>query len=160
MRIPIPLAESSPYNQTPGSWHSSPTRVGRMIHAPRAVIGLSLILAVGCHRAQPASTPAPVAPTRDGEVTLKIVNHGRLDVVIFVVHGGTRERLGESIASATRTFQYSMRRLGAGRDFYLFGDPIGSTTKNAQSETILAENGLTVIWTLEDDLRRSSIELR
>lgn len=129
----------------------------------RAVIGLSLILAVGCHRSQPATTPAPAtpaAPARDGEVTLRIVNHGRLDVVIFVVHGGARERLGESIASATKTFQYSMRRLGAGRDFYLFGDPIGSTTKNAQSELIVAENGLIVIWTLEDDLKRSSIELR
>ena len=128
------------------------------MRAFRALIGFSLALAVGCHRTQPE--PGPLIPPAQGEFTLKVINHGRLDVVIFVVHGGTRERVGDSIASATKVFQYSMRRLGAGRDFYLFGDPIGSTTTNARSETLVAENGLTVIWTLEDDLKRSSVEIR
>jgi hypothetical protein len=122
-------------------------------------LALSLVLASACHQqSAPNTNPAP-APL-SGEFTVKVINHGRLDVVIYVVHSGSRERIGEATASATATFKFSMRHLGAGRSYSLFGDPIGSTTENAQSETLVAENGELVIWTLEDDLRRSSVEVR
>jgi len=101
-----------------------------------------------------------VAPTPQlGELTIKVVNHGRLDVVIYVVHGGTRERIGESTASATVSFTFGMRHLGAGREYSLLGEPIGGRTA-ARTETLVADNGQLVIWTLEDDLRRSSVDVR
>jgi hypothetical protein len=92
-------------------------------------------------------------------VTFRIVNHGRLDLVIYVVQSGARDRLGQSTASTTTPFTYAMRRFGAGHEYYLVADPVGSLT-TGRSETLVAAKGQLIIWTLEDDLKRSTIEVR
>ena len=128
------------------------------MRSPRVLVAIGFALGLACRHA-PVGEDRAEAPLPDGELTIKVVNHGRLDVTIYVVHGSTRDRLGASTASLTTSFKFSIRRLGAGREYYLLGDPIGSS-RTARTETLIAEDGELVTWTLEDDLRRSSVEVR
>ena len=59
----------------------------------------------------------------------------------------------------TTEFTFSIRRLGAGREYYLLGDPIASP-RTARTERLVAEDGQVVTWTLEDNLAKSSVEVR
>jgi hypothetical protein len=93
-------------------------------------------------------------------MTFRIVNRNKLDVAVFVVHGGTRDRIGQATASTTTPFTYALRRLGAGREYYLLGDPVGAVGATVRSENLAASQGRLVIWTLEDDLKRSTVEVR
>ena len=88
--------------------------------------------------------------------TVRIVNNNALDVVLYIVHDSRRERLGQATASTTANFEFRLRRLGAGREFALQADPIGGR-QPVRTETLLARDGSIVTWTLESDLRRSSV---
>ena len=83
------------------------------------------------------------------------MNHYRLDMVIFLIHDGERERVGTALASASSSFTVPARLLGQGRELLLLGDPVGST-EQVQSERMVVQPGQYVEWILESRLARST----
>jgi len=91
-------------------------------------------------------------------VTVMIVNHHALNVNIFSVAQGRRDRLGEVTAARSASFRLHTRRL-PGNELQLRADPIGSS-RPVTSELLRVSVGDLVHWTLESDLARSHIEVR
>jgi hypothetical protein len=91
-----------------------------------------------------------------GEIALKVTNHNYLDVVIYVIHNGQRTRVGTVTGSSAAIFYLPGRLIGQGREIRLYGAPIGSTSY-ASTETLIVQAGQEIEWTLETDLRRSSV---
>jgi hypothetical protein len=112
-----------------------------------------ILAAAACH----ANTGANAEDDSD-VVTLSIVNHNRLDVVIYNVADGHRDRLGDVTAATTRNFTLHMNRFPAG-EIQLYADPIGQLT-GQRSESVRPLPGQTVEWTLESDLQRSFISIK
>ena len=138
-----------------------PSRFGggrtRRLWVLASIAVLPVFASTAC-RAPRTGQPQPPPPAL-GEVTIDVVNHHWLDVVVYVVHGGRRDRLGTATATATTEFKLPIRLLDAGRDYRLVGDPVGSRAAVA-TETLHAEAGEVVTWTLESDLARSMVTFR
>ena len=120
------------------------------------VLALLLVLsAVSCKKHVDLALPSAEVP-ENASFTIKIVNNNRLDVVLYVVHDSHRERLGQATASTTASFEFRLRRLGAGREFRLEADPVGSPNP-VRTESFLARDAMILTWTLETDFRRSNV---
>ena len=91
-------------------------------------------------------------------VTLNIINHHRLNVTVFNVIMGRRDRLGEVTAASNASFKLHLRRLPTS-EIQLFADPIGERT-GVTSEVLHVSAGDNVDWTLETDLARSHAAIR
>src|SRR6266853_4558211 len=98
----------------------------------------------------------PAVDVPEGEIALSITNHNFLDVVVYVVHDGQQTRVGTVTGSSSAIFYLPGRLLGQGRELQLLGHPIGGTDL-ASTETIVVQPGQYIEWTLETDLRRSSV---
>jgi hypothetical protein len=108
---------------------------------------------------------AACTPFRNGQpedqtdvVTVMIVNHHALNVNIFSVAQGRRDRLGEVTAAGSASFRLHTRRL-PGNELQLRADPIGSS-RPVTSELLHVTAGDVVQWMLESDLARSHIAIR
>jgi hypothetical protein len=112
------------------------------------VIGL-----MGCH--PPPATPASVLDDAT-EISIRVVNRNRLDVMVYVVHDGLRTRLGLAPASMATDFNLALRLLGAGKEYRLVADPIGLRIV-VTTETLHAVAGDEVTWSLEDSFARSTV---
>ncbi len=113
---------------------------------------LALTVASACFRRHRASQDTPAA----AGVALSVTNHHWLDVVIYVIHDGQRTRVGTVTASSVQTFTLPPWMIGQGREIRLVGHPIGGV-QVAQTETLTVQPGQYIEWTLENDLRRSSV---
>jgi hypothetical protein len=91
-------------------------------------------------------------------VTVNIINHHQLNVTVFNVASGRRDRLGEVTAAASSSFKVHLRRLPNG-EMQLLADPVGSS-RTTRTELLRVEAGDTVSWILETDLARSHVEIR
>jgi hypothetical protein len=107
---------------------------------------------LGCH--PNAAVPAVEEPQVD--VSVRVVNRNRIDVMVYVSHDGVRSRLGLATASTTTDFTLHMRLLGAGHEYRLIGDPLGVRIVVA-TETLIARPGDEVTWSLEDSFARSTV---
>jgi hypothetical protein len=121
---------------------------------PYAALALLVFVGPACFGHKPGGRPA--VDSREGEVALRVVNHTDLDVVIYLVHDGARTRVGTVTAASSTVFFFSGRSLGQGREIRLLGDPIGGRD-HAETEQIIVQPGQQIEWTLERDLRRSSV---
>ena len=92
----------------------------------------------------------------EAEIALRVTNHNFLDVTVYAIHNGQRTRVGTVTGSSSQVFYLPPRLLGLGREIQLLGDPIGSTDF-AVTETLMVQPGQYIEWTLETDLRRSSV---
>ena len=121
------------------------------------VLAALLFVAPACfwHR-KPASAGNAPRDVPEGEIALQVTNHNFLDVTIYVLHNGQRTRVGTVTGSSSQVFYLPARLLGLGREIQLLGDPIGSTDF-AVTETLIIQPGQYIEWTLETDLRRSSV---
>ena len=91
-------------------------------------------------------------------VTILVVNHHRLNVTIFNVANGHRDRIGEVTAAANAEFKLHLRRFLAS-EIQLFADAIGSP-ETVRSELVHLSPGDVVEWTLETELNRSHLMIR
>lgn len=123
-----------------------------------ALAALGLTTLGGCHQGRSIGAAAAEAGNA-GAITVRVVNHAWLDITIYLLQGTHRDRIGIATASSTSTFQVSLRQLSAGAEYRLYGDPVGSR-QTVRSEPLHAQDGDVVTWTLEDDLARSSIDVR
>jgi hypothetical protein len=99
--------------------------------------------------------PAPFdVPAR--EFVLSVTNHNYLDVVIYIVHDGQDTRVGTVTGSSSQLFYLPDRLLGQGHEIQLRGNAIGSRAY-ARTERLIIQPGQYIEWTLETDLRRSSV---
>jgi len=121
-----------------------------MRRVSRALLLLALLVAGGCHPRQRGE----VAP--DTDITLDVINHNWLDVTVYVLHDGQRTRIGTVTGSSSQQFVLPGRLLGQSHQLALFGDAIGSNDF-ARTETLNIQPGQRIEWTLETDLRRSSV---
>lgn len=129
----------------------------RMRHA--AELGFVIAVLAGCagHKAPPSEELS--AFSGDETVKLDVNNHNWLDVVIYVVHSGQRTRVATVVATGSASVvvpNYALRNSGG--QIRLLVHAIGNP-KTFMSETIVARPGMTIDWTLESDLKRSSISV-
>jgi len=118
----------------------------------RAVLGGALLALSACH-----PTPPPGAVEESwGVVSLRVVNRNRIDVEVTVFHDGIRNRLGLAVASSTTDFSVPIRTLGAGREYRLYGYPVGMRIV-VTTEILHAQDGDEVTWSLEDSFARSTV---
>ncbi len=119
---------------------------------------VALLLGVsGCfivNRGRPDPRPAFDAPA--GEIALNVTNHNYLDVVIYVLHDGQQTRVGMVTGSSTALLFVPLRLLGMGHELQLHGRAIASDVV-ARTPTLILQAGQYIEWTLETDLRRSSV---
>jgi len=101
-----------------------------------------------------ARSPAYDVP--EGEIALSITNHNYLDVVVYVLHDGLRTRVGTVTGSSSTVFFLPARLIGQGREIQLLGEAIGNDTF-ARTDILVVQRGQYIEWTLETDLRRSSV---
>jgi len=124
----------------------------------RAVLAALLLAAPACfvfnRGSKAAAAPAIEAP--EGEIALSVTNHNYLDVVIYVLHDGLHTRVGTVTGSSATVFFLPMRLLGHGREIELYGDAIGNEAY-ARTDILVVQPGQYIEWTLESDLRRSSV---
>jgi hypothetical protein len=100
---------------------------------------------------------APLTARADPvEVVLTVTNHHFLDITVYVEHDGQRTRIGMVTAASTQGFLLPMRLLGVAHQFRLYGEAIGSS-EVVRTETLTIQPGQFIEWTLEHDLRRSSV---
>jgi hypothetical protein len=116
---------------------------------------LLLGISLGCsHNKSPERGPAPSEGNTD--IPLEITNHNFLDIIISVMHDGQSTRVGTASGSSSSNFALPTRLLGQGREIRLIGHPIGGPG-SVITETVVVQPGQYVEWTLETDLKRSSI---
>lgn len=117
--------------------------------------GRALILGVAMvSLACPSRHRSEAEPVSD--IPLKITNRNWLDIVVYVVHGGQRTRIGTVTSASAHEFLLPARLLGQAHELALIGEAIGSNDV-ARTETLIIHSGQYIEWTLEIDLRRSSV---
>ena len=120
---------------------------------PLLLLCAALIVTAACssHRRRAATDSGPPP-----DVTLQVTNHNFLDVTVFVLHDGQRLRIGLVTGSTTQLFVLPGRMVALSHELALLGDVVGSPDF-ARTETIIVRPGQRIEWTLETDLRRSSV---
>lgn len=127
----------------------------RRLHRVRNTLAASVLLAIvaGCPMRGGAA-----AANDENVATLSVINHHPLDVVIYNVRQGHRERIGDVTAASSQSFTLHLRQY-PGNEIQLSADPVGSTQPTT-SQVIHVLAGETVEWTLESDLARSFVVVR
>ena len=100
--------------------------------------------------------PRPAFDVPEGEIALNVTNHNYLDVVVYVLHDGQQTRVGMVTGSSATLLFVPIRLLGMGHELQLYGRAIGSDSF-ARTQTLILQPGQYIEWTLETDLRRSSV---
>jgi hypothetical protein len=122
----------------------------------RAALAALLLGASACFIFRGKSEPHPAFDIPEGEIALNVTNHNYLDVVIYVVHDGQQTRVGMVTGSSTALLFVPLRLLGMGHELQLYGRAIASDVV-ARTPTLILQAGQYIEWTLETDLRRSSV---
>ncbi|MEP6679591.1 MAG: hypothetical protein ABJB78_09850 [Betaproteobacteria bacterium] len=138
---------------------SPPTiRVARASGATLALLAsIALPFSSGCARhTSPGAEDREVVYRAESTIAVRIVNRSQVDAIVYVVHDGTRDRLGAVTAVSTANFTLRVRSLGGGGEFSLLADPIGSL-RATSTETLRANQGSIFTWTLETDFNRGSV---
>jgi hypothetical protein len=127
----------------------------RRLHAALAALLLAAPSCFVFNRGNKAAA-APAFGAPDGEIALTVTNHNYLDVVVYVLHDGVQTRVGTVTGSSSAVFFLPVRLLGLGREIQLYGDAIGNDSF-ARTDRLIVQRGQYIEWTLETDLRRSSV---
>jgi hypothetical protein len=124
-----------------------------MLTRRTAMLGMLVAgLVLAC---RPKGEPT-VAPDPDTPVLVEVVSHYQGDVVIYLLRGGQRERLGMVTGLGSAAFTFPYRRLGSSGSSRLLAYPIAGSAAYA-SDPLYIQPGQSVKWTLEAELSRSSL---
>ena len=108
---------------------------------------------VSCHSKQPHDS---VEPDPNAQVLVEVESHYQGDVIVYLVTGNTRDRLGMVTALSRAEFTFPYRRLQMSSNTRLMAYPLAGA-QTYLSDPLLVQPGQYVSWTLESDLRRSSL---
>jgi hypothetical protein len=120
----------------------------------RAVLaGAILVATIGaCRSKGPDTSPAPDPNT---PVVVEVENHNLSDVVIYLVRGSQRQRLGMVTALSTAEYSFPWGQLVGSSVNRLLASPIAGSAFT--SDPLHVQPGQSIKWTLESDLNRSSL---
>lgn len=119
-----------------------------------ALLGLMLAaVGAGC-RSKGSDTS--VQPDPNTMVPVEVESHFMGDVVIYLVRGSDRQRIGMVTALSTAEFSIPWRRLTSSEGNRLLAYPIAGRAAYA-SDPLVLQPGQSIKWTLESDLDRSSL---
>ena len=122
-----------------------------------ALLTLSVMLSAGCARRTNSELSSIADISAKAEpVELSVSNHNWLDVVVFVVHGGQRTRLVTVTAAKNASALIPDHALRHHGQIRLLAHAVGNP-ETFTSEVIVARRGMRIEWTLESDLKRSSV---
>jgi hypothetical protein len=122
-----------------------------MIAHPLRLVLLAALLTGCAHRHGASAQAGP-----EDDWTLTVNNHHWLDVSVFVLYDGGRNRLGTVAATHQETYTLPFRMITAGRTVRFEANPIGAT-RNVTTDAVTVMGGGHVEWTLESGLERSSV---
>lgn len=118
----------------------------------RLLLIAMLVAASACSRHRRAgSLSEPPA-----NVTLQVTNHNFLDVTVYLLRDGQRTRMGLATGSSSQLFTIPGRLVAQSHEIVLLGEAIGSVER-VRTEILTVRPGQRIEWTLETDLRRSSV---
>ncbi len=132
----------------------------------RRVAGCGLVATAACagHR-----KPVDVVPLSPDTLVLEVENHNWSDVLIYVIHDGTRSRFLELAAAKSAVEPIPARFVGSNGMLRLFVHRVGGaddsvilvrrsgTSEDYLTPTVSVRTGKTVSLTLESDLQRSTL---
>ncbi|HET6576751.1 MAG TPA: hypothetical protein VFG66_00410 [Gemmatimonadales bacterium] len=95
-------------------------------------------------------------PDPNATVAVEVESHFQGDIIIYLVQGSQRERLGTVTALSRAEFSFPYRRLQMSGTTRLMAYPLAGAQAYL-SEPLLVQPGQYVSWTLESDLDRSSL---
>jgi hypothetical protein len=117
---------------------------------------LWILLAAGAVGACRHKGEATVAPDPNTPVLVEVENHYHGDVVIYLLRGSQRERLGLVTALGNSAFTFPYGRIGSSGSTRLVAYPIAGSAAYP-SDPLYIQAGQSVKWTLEGDLNRSNL---
>ena len=127
----------------------------RMRHVAALGFVFAILTACAGHQASPKQELNAFGANET--VTLDVNNHNWLDVVIYVLHAGQRTRVATVVATTSITVVLPNHALrNSGGQIRLLAHAVGNPV-TFTSEAIVARPGMTIDWTLESDLKRSSL---
>lgn len=121
-----------------------------------SLAAILVCLQAGCAQGHKTAAPQAGFTVPQTQFAIRVTNHNYLDVVLYVLHDGLQTRVGTVTGSSAQTFFLSTRLLSHSGEIRLYGDPIGND-EYALTEILVVEPGQYIDWTLETDLRRSSV---
>jgi hypothetical protein len=129
---------------------------GAMRNARRVVLMLMLVLtAASCSRGRKTQSSA----LSSGPVSVRVENHNWVNVVVYVLHGGQRTRLGLATGSKTTDFTIPYWIVGQVSTIQLQGDAVGSNDR-VVTDAVSVRPWMRLAWTLETDLSRSALAIQ
>jgi hypothetical protein len=90
------------------------------------------------------------------EILLEVENHHWSDIVIYLMNGNQSQRLGMVSGVSTKNFVFPYRQIATGGRVRLRAHPVGGKA-SFTSEDVVIQSGQSLKWTLESDLKRSSV---
>ena len=111
-----------------------------------------MFLLAGCRR---ASDDAPPGVDPSATVLVHVENHFRGDVIVYLVVGTQRVRLGTVTALRSEEFTFPWRRLQGSGVTRLLAHPLAA--RSFASDPLSVQPGQSISWTLESELERSSL---
>jgi hypothetical protein len=120
----------------------------------RGIAALLLLTALGACRSKRSDTS--VQPDPNAQVAVEVESHFQGDIIIYLVQGSQRQRLGTVTALSKAEFSFPYRRLQTSSSLRLMAYPLAGAQAYL-SEPLLVQPGQYVSWTLESDLGRSSL---
>jgi hypothetical protein len=94
----------------------------------------------------------------DSESTLHVENHHYGDVDIYVIHDGSRSRVGTVTATTDQTFTLNSRVIGRVGTMQLIAHGLGGSG-NLSSEQFAIRPGMQIDWTLDSNLSRGTLAI-
>jgi hypothetical protein len=122
----------------------------------RTLFALLLVVCVGtsCSHNKRVSDDLEV----NSESTLHVENHHYGDVDIFVIHNGSRLRVGSVTATSDQTFTLNSRIIGTVGTLQILAHGIGESG-NLVSESFAIRPGMQITWTLDSNLSRATLAI-
>jgi hypothetical protein len=111
-----------------------------------------VFLLAGCHH---ASDDAPLGVDPNATVLVQVESHFPGDVVIYLVVGTQRVRLGTVTALRSAEFTFPWRRLQGSGVTRLLAHPLAGGS--FASDPLSVQPGQSITWTLESNLERSTL---
>ena len=127
-------------------------------------LGLVALAWIGCARrvragGDPAGGPGTAVATGETvgpDVPLRVENNSRSDIVVYVLRGSVRTRLGTVTPVTSQTFAISGAIISDQGGISLLADPVAGG-RSLKSENVYVRPGQRLVWTLESRLDRSML---
>jgi hypothetical protein len=92
-------------------------------------------------------------------ITIVVSNNNPLDITVYAVNQSMRIRLGTVSTASTQRFTLPLHQISPTGELQLLADPVGSR-RTTTSELIHVFGGQAIEWTLQADLRQSTLTIR